>query len=82
MVGVRSGSRRRFGRRGVVDDLLEAPGLDYRVIASTPHFAGAALRLATLPALTTMPTHAATAYADALGLATSAPQPPMPISRP
>ncbi|MGY4921896.1 hypothetical protein [Streptomyces sp. 900105755] len=65
-------------RREIVDDLLEARGLDRRVTASTTHFAGAALRLATLPALATLPIHAATAYADDLGLATSAPPLPMP----
>jgi LysR family transcriptional regulator, mexEF-oprN operon transcriptional activator len=47
-------------------------------IASTTHFAGAVLRLATPAALATLPTHAATAYADALGPATSAPPLPMP----
>lgn len=66
------------GRRGIVDDLLEARGLDRRVIASTTHFAGAALHLATVPALVTLPTHAATVYADALGLTAAAPPLPMP----
>ncbi|MFC9510183.1 LysR family transcriptional regulator [Streptomyces sp. NPDC057002] len=66
------------GRRGIVDDLLEARGLDRRVIASTTHFTGAALQLATLPALATLPTHAATVYAGTLGLATSPPPLPMP----
>lgn len=66
------------GRRGIVDDLLEARGLDRRVIASTTHFAGAALQLATLSALATFPTHAATVYADLLGLTATAPPIPMP----
>ncbi|MFE3599673.1 LysR substrate-binding domain-containing protein [Streptomyces sp. NPDC059142] len=66
------------GRRGIVDDLLEARGLDRRVIASTTHFAGAALQLATLPALATLPTHAATVYAGTLSLTTSPPPLPMP----
>ncbi|MFC9425781.1 LysR substrate-binding domain-containing protein [Streptomyces sp. NPDC056987] len=66
------------GRRGIVDDLLEARGLDRRVIASTTHFAGAALQLTTLPALATLPTHAATLHADTLGLTTSPPPLPMP----
>ncbi|MET8401663.1 LysR substrate-binding domain-containing protein [Streptomyces sp900116325] len=66
------------GRRGIVDDRLEARGLDRRVIASTTHFAGAALQLATLPALATLPTHAATVYADTVGLTAVAPPLPMP----
>lgn len=66
------------GRRGIVDDILEARGLDRRVIASTTHFAGAALQLATLPALATLPSHAATVYADLLGLTAAVPPLPMP----
>ncbi|MGJ3558301.1 LysR family transcriptional regulator [Streptomyces sp. INA 01156] len=66
------------GRRGIVDDILEARGLERRVIASTTHFAGAALQLPALPALVTLPTHAATVYAEALGLTTSPPPLPMP----
>ncbi|MEV0690802.1 LysR family transcriptional regulator [Streptomyces sp. NPDC050388] len=66
------------GRRGIVDDILEARGLERRVIASTTHFAGAALHLPALPALVTLPTHAATVYAEALGLTTSPPPLPMP----
>lgn len=66
------------GRRGIVDDILEARGLERRVIASTTHFAGAALQLPALPALVTLPTHAATVYAKALGLTTSPPPLPMP----
>ncbi|CAL9333098.1 LysR family transcriptional regulator [Streptomyces sp. enrichment culture] len=66
------------GRRGIVDDLLEARGLTRRVVASTTHFAGAALQLPALAALATLPTHAATPYAEVLGLATSPPPLPMP----
>ncbi|MFD3533991.1 LysR family transcriptional regulator [Streptomyces sp. NPDC058664] len=66
------------GRRGVVDDVLEARGLDRRVIASTTHFAGAALQLAALPALATVPTHAATVYAGLLGLTAAEPPLAMP----
>lgn len=66
------------GRRGIVDDILEARGLERRVIASTTHFAGAALHLPVLPALVTLPSHAATVYAEALGLTTSPPPLPMP----
>ncbi|MET7331017.1 LysR family transcriptional regulator [Nonomuraea sp. NPDC005650] len=66
------------GRRGIVDDLLEARGLARRVIAATTHFAGAALQLATVPALATLPTHAAAVYADALGLTVTEPPLPMP----
>lgn len=56
------------GRRGIVDDLLEARGLTLRIVAST-----------TLPALATLPTHAATVYADALDL--TATEPPLPMPR-
>ncbi|MEW2570653.1 LysR family transcriptional regulator [Streptomyces sp. NPDC047070] len=66
------------GRRGIVDDLLEARGLTRRVAATTTHFAGAALQLAGLPLLVTLPTHAATVYAEALGLTAVAPPLPMP----
>ncbi|MFI1840353.1 LysR family transcriptional regulator [Streptomyces olivaceoviridis] len=66
------------GRRGIVDDLLEVRGLTRQVIASTTHFAGAALQLTTLPALITLPTHAATVYAEALDLAAVEPPLPMP----
>src|SRR5690606_36647179 len=64
------------GRRGIVDDLLEARGLTRRVIASTTHFAGAALQLPTLAAPATPPTQAATVSGRALRLAAS--PPPMP----
>ncbi|MET9450179.1 LysR substrate-binding domain-containing protein [Streptomyces cinerochromogenes] len=67
------------GRRGIVDDLLDARGLTRRVIASTTHFAGAALHLATVPALATLPAHAAAVYASALGL--TATEPPLPMPR-
>lgn len=67
------------GRRGIVDDLLEARGLTRRIVASTTHFAGAALQLTTLPALATLPTHAATVYADTLDL--TATEPPLPMPR-
>ncbi|MET8979289.1 LysR substrate-binding domain-containing protein [Streptomyces sp. NPDC004539] len=66
------------GRRGIVDDLLEARGLTRRVLASTTHFTGAALHLTTVPALTTLPTHAAGVYATALALTATAPPLPMP----
>jgi len=66
------------GRRGIVDDLLEARGLTRQVITSTTHFAGAAFQLTTLPALATLPTHAATVYADKLGLTVTKPPLPMP----
>jgi LysR family transcriptional activator of mexEF-oprN operon len=66
------------GRRGIVDDLLEARGLTRRLITSTTHFAGAAFQLTTLPALATLPTHAATVYADALDLMVTEPPLPMP----
>ncbi len=59
--------------------LLDARGLTRRVIASTTHFAGAALHLTTLPALATSPIHAATVYAGTLGL--TATEPPLPMPR-
>ncbi|NNN31405.1 hypothetical protein HLK59_13725 [Streptomyces sp. S3(2020)] len=43
------------------------------------HFAGGALQLTALPVLATLPTHAATVYADALGL--TAVEPPLPMPR-
>ncbi|MGW2741242.1 LysR substrate-binding domain-containing protein [Streptomyces sp. NPDC001450] len=66
------------GRRGIVDDLLEARGLSRRVPASTTHFAGAALHLTAVPVLATLPTHAAAVYAEALGLTLTLPPLPMP----
>lgn len=66
------------GSRGIVDDVLEARGLERRVTASTTHFAGAALHLAQVPALATVPDHAAARYAEALGLTVSEPPLPMP----
>lgn len=48
------------------------------MLASTTHFAGAALQLATLPFLATFPTHAATVYADLLDLTATVPPIPMP----
>lgn len=66
------------GRRGIVDDLLEVRGLTRRAIASTTHFAGAALQLTTLPALATLPSHAADFYAKALGLTVTEPPLAMP----
>ncbi|MFF0428700.1 LysR family transcriptional regulator [Streptomyces sp. NPDC004520] len=66
------------GRRGIVDDILEARGLTRRVVASTTHFAGAALQVATLPVLATVPAHAATVYADLLDLTGTPPPVPMP----
>jgi LysR family transcriptional regulator, mexEF-oprN operon transcriptional activator len=66
------------GRRGIVDDVLDAQGLHRRVIASTTHFAGAAVQLATLSAVATLPSHAAAVYARALGLTLSEPPIVMP----
>ncbi|WSA80405.1 hypothetical protein OG930_35175 [Streptomyces sp. NBC_01799] len=40
---------------------------------------GATIQLATLPALVTLPTHAATVYADTLGLTATAPPLSMPM---
>jgi LysR family transcriptional activator of mexEF-oprN operon len=66
------------GRRGIVDDLLDARGLQRQVIASTTHFAGAALQLASVAAVATLPTHAAAVYARALDLTLCEPPLPMP----
>lgn len=66
------------GRRGIVDDVLEALGHSRTVVGSTAHFAGAAIQLAILPAICTMPTHAATRFAAKLDLQVCEPPIPMP----
>lgn len=66
------------GRRGIVDDILEAVGHSRTVVASTTHFAGAAIQLTRLPAICTMPSHAATRFAAALDLQLCEPPITMP----
>ncbi|MGW2181846.1 LysR substrate-binding domain-containing protein [Streptomyces sp. NPDC001732] len=56
------------GRRGIVDDLLEAQGLSRRLLTSTTHFAGAVPLLKAVPSLATMPRHAAATFARTAGL--------------
>ncbi|MFF8942786.1 LysR family transcriptional regulator [Streptomyces sp. NPDC014864] len=68
----------RDGRRGIVDDLLEAQGLTRRVITATTHFAGAVVMLKSVPAIATVPSHAAAAFAHTAGLAVSPPPIAMP----
>jgi len=67
------------GRRGIVDDLLEARGLRRRIAGSTSHFAGALTPLRTADVLVTLPRHAAEAFAAATGLTLS--EPPIPTPR-
>ncbi|MEV4316182.1 LysR family transcriptional regulator [Actinocrispum sp. NPDC049592] len=66
------------GRRGIVDDVLDPRGLTRRIIGSTTHFAGAAIHLSCLPALATLPTHAAEVFAEAMNLTVADPPIPMP----
>jgi len=66
------------GRRGIVDDLLEARGLRRRIIGSTTHFSGALTPLRTADVVVTLPRHAAEAFAAAAGLTLSDP----PIATP
>lgn len=66
------------GQRGIVDDLLDSQGLTREVLTSTTHFAGAVVLLRSLPALATVPSHAAAAFATAAGLTVSPPPIPMP----
>lgn len=68
------------GRRGIVDELLEARRLRRRVIGSTTHFAGALTPLKTADVVVTLPHHAAAAFAAATGLSISEPPIPMPRS--
>lgn len=66
------------GRRGIVDDLLEARGLERRAPLATTHFGGAAALIAATPLLATMPSHAAAAYARLLDLRVVPPPIEMP----
>ncbi len=63
------------GRRGIVDDALEARGLTRTVATSTTHFAGAVPLLKAFPAFATVPEHAGRVFAQDAGLAVS----PAPI---
>lgn len=67
------------GRRGIVDDLLEARGLRRRILGSTTHFSGALTPLRTADVVVTLPLHAAEAFAAATGLTLS--DPPIPTPR-
>jgi LysR family transcriptional activator of mexEF-oprN operon len=66
------------GRRGIVDDLLDAQGLTRNVLTATTHFAGAIVMLKSVNAIATLPAHAATAFAEAAGLTLSPPPIAMP----
>ena len=66
------------GRRGVVDDVLDGMARTRTVVGSTAQFASAAIQLATLPVLCTMPTHAALRFAAALDLTVCEPPIPLP----
>jgi LysR family transcriptional activator of mexEF-oprN operon len=65
------------GRRGIVDDLLEARGLRRRIIGSTTHFAGALAPLKSAEVVVTLPRHAGKAFAGTAGLTLS--EPPLPF---
>lgn len=67
------------GRRGIVDDLLEARGLRRRIIGSTTHFSGALTPLKTADVVVTLPRHAAEAFAATTDLVLS--EPPIPFPR-
>ncbi|MCM3487437.1 LysR substrate-binding domain-containing protein [Kocuria rosea] len=67
------------GRRGIVDELLEARRLRRRIIGSTTHFAGALTPLRTADVVVTLPHHAAAAFAAATALTLS--EPPIPTPR-
>ena len=66
------------GRRGIVDDLLEARSLRRRIVGSTTHFAGALTPLKSADVIVTLPRHAAEAFAAVTGLTLSDPPIPTP----
>jgi LysR family transcriptional activator of mexEF-oprN operon len=66
------------GRRGIVDDLLDAEGLSRTVLSATTHFAGVIVMLKAVDAIATIPEHSALAYAKAANLTTSPPPIRMP----
>lgn len=67
------------GRRGLVDDLLEARGLQRTVAGSTSHFAGTITSLKAADVLVSLPHHAAAAIADATDLTLSELPIPSPL---
>ncbi|SAK85691.1 LysR family transcriptional regulator [Caballeronia fortuita] len=69
------------GRRGFVDDLLEADGVTRKVSASFTHFAGAIASLVYCDAIATIPTFAANAYARIARLTVSPPPITVPAFR-
>lgn len=66
------------GRRGIVDDLLDAQGLTRTVLTATSHFGAVVALLKSVRAVATIPSHAARAYALYAGLTLSAPPIAMP----
>lgn len=66
------------GRRGIVDDLLDAQGLERKVLTATTHFTGAIVMLKSVDAIATIPRHAALAFAEVAGLTLSPPPIAMP----
>lgn len=66
------------GRRGIVDDLLDAQGLRRTVLTATTHFASVMVMLKSADAIATIPAHAATAFARVCGLTVSPPPIAMP----
>lgn len=63
---------------GLVDDLLREQGHARQVVFSSRNFATSPFIVRQMPAITTVPTFAATAWRDALGLAVS----PLPFETP
>ncbi len=66
------------GRRGVVDDALDALGRTRHVAASTTHFAGSIALVKAIGAVVTMPEPAGRVFARELGLALSPPPVELP----
>ncbi len=69
------------GRRGFVDDLLEAEGIARKVSASFTHFSGAIASLVYCDAIATIPSFAASAYARIARLTVSPPPITVPSFR-
>jgi LysR family transcriptional activator of mexEF-oprN operon len=69
------------GRRGFIDDMFERVGHTRKVIASFSHFAGVLSTLAASDVIATLPTFAATTYAQMTGLTTCPVPLPVPSFR-
>ncbi|MDQ0618458.1 LysR family transcriptional activator of mexEF-oprN operon [Arthrobacter globiformis] len=67
------------GRRGLIDDLLEARGLGRAVAGSTSHFAGTITSLKAADVVVSLPRHAAAAIAEAANVTLSELPIPSPL---